>query len=60
MYARRTRSFSVARMGFSNSARLNKLDFTTDTIGSVHMTASVRNCCSSQLDTIIEMTYLGV
>ena len=38
MYARRTRSFSVARMRSSNSARMNKLDFTTEKIGSVHMT----------------------
>ena len=30
--------FSVARMQSSNSARMNKLDFTTEKIGSVHMT----------------------
>ena len=30
--------FSVARMRSSNSARMNKLDFTTEKIGSVHMT----------------------
>ena len=30
--------FSVARIRFSNSARMNKLDFTTKKIGSVHMT----------------------
>ena len=38
MYARRTRSFFVARMRSSNSARMNKLDFSTENIGSVHMT----------------------
>ena len=38
MYARRTRSFSVARKRSSNSARMNKLDFTTEKIGNVHMT----------------------
>ena len=38
MYARRTRSFSVTRMRSSNSARMNKFDFTTEKIGSVHMT----------------------
>ena len=38
MYARRTRSFSVARMLSSSSARMNKLDFTTEKIGSVHIT----------------------
>ena len=38
MYARRTRSFSVRRIRFSNSARMNKFDFTTEKIGSVHMT----------------------
>ena len=37
MYARRTRSFSVTRMRFSNSARMNKFDFTTEKIGCVHM-----------------------
>ena len=30
--------FSVARMRSCNSARMNKLDFTTEKIGSVHMT----------------------
>ena len=30
--------FSVARMRSSNSARMKKLDFTTEKIGSVHMT----------------------
>ena len=30
--------FSVARMRSSNSARMNKLDFITEKIGSVHMT----------------------
>ena len=30
--------FSVARMRSSNSARMNKLDFSTEKIGSVHMT----------------------
>ena len=38
MYARRTRSFSVTRMRSSNSARMNKFDFTTEKIGSVHIT----------------------
>ena len=38
MYASRTRRFSVTRMRFSNSARMNKFDFTTEKIGSVHMT----------------------
>ena len=38
MYARRMRSFSVTRMRSSNSARMNKFDFTTEKIGSVHMT----------------------
>ena len=37
-YARSTRSISVTRMQSSNSARMNKLDFTTEKIGSVHMT----------------------
>ena len=36
---RRTRSFfSVTRMRSSNSACMNKFDFTTEKIGSVHMT----------------------
>ena len=30
--------FSVTRMRSSNSARMNKFDFTTEIIGSVHMT----------------------
>ena len=30
--------FSVTRMRSSNSARMNKFDFTTEKIGSVHMT----------------------
>ena len=30
--------FSVARMRSSNSARMTKFDFTTEKIGSVHMT----------------------
>ena len=30
--------FSVARMQSGNSARMNKFDFTTEKIGSVHMT----------------------
>ena len=30
--------FSVTRMRSSNSARMKKLDFTTEKIGSVHMT----------------------
>ena len=30
--------FSVTRMRSSNSARMNKFDFTTENIGSVHMT----------------------
>ena len=39
MYVRHTRSFfSVTRMRSSNSARMNKFDFTTEKIGSVHMT----------------------
>ena len=38
MYARRTRSFFRTRMRSSNSARMNKFDFTTEKIGSVHMT----------------------
>ena len=29
--------FSVTRMRSSNSARMNKFDFTTEKIGSVHM-----------------------
>ena len=32
MYARRTRSFSRARMRSSNSARMNKSNFTTEKI----------------------------
>ena len=32
MYARRTRGFSVTRMRSSNSARINKSDFTTEKI----------------------------
>ena len=31
-------SFSVTRMRSSNSARMNMFDFTTEKIGSVHMT----------------------
>ena len=42
MYARRTRGvrvvFPVTRMRSSNSARMNKFDFTTEKIYSVHMT----------------------
>ena len=38
MYARRTRSFSVTRMRSSHSARMNKFDFTTEKIDSVHIT----------------------
>ena len=39
MYARRTRSFfSVTRIRSSKSACMNKFDFTTEKIGSVHMT----------------------
>ena len=38
MYVRRTRSFSVTRMRFINSARMNKFDITTEKIGSVHVT----------------------
>ena len=30
--------FSVTRMRYSNSARMNEFDFTTEKIGSVHMT----------------------
>ena len=30
--------FSVTRIRSSNSARMNKFDFTTEKIGSVHMT----------------------
>ena len=30
--------FSVTKMRSSNSARMNKFDFTTEKIGSVHMT----------------------
>ena len=30
--------FSVTRMRSSNSARMNKFDFTTEKIGSLHMT----------------------
>ena len=37
MYARRTRSF-FRNKNASNSARMNKFDFTTEKIGSVHMT----------------------
>ena len=40
MYATRTRIFFRNRMRSSNSARMNKFDFTTEKIGSV-------NCCSS-------------
>ena len=32
MYARRTRSFSRARMRSSNSARMNKSNFTTEKV----------------------------
>ena len=38
MYARGTRIFSVATMRSYNSARMNKVDFTTEKICSVHMT----------------------
>ena len=38
MYARRTRSFSVTRMRSRDSARMNKFGFTTEKIGSLHMT----------------------
>ena len=42
MYARRTRGvrvvFPVTRMRSSNSARMNKFDFTIEEIGSVYMT----------------------
>ena len=38
MYARRTRRFSVTRMRSSNSACMNKFDFTTKKISSVQMT----------------------
>ena len=42
MYARRTRGvrvvFSVTRMRSSNSARINKSDFTTEKSSSAHMT----------------------
>ena len=38
MYARRTRSFFRNKNAISNSARMNKFDFTTVKIGSVHMT----------------------
>ena len=39
MYARcRHIFFSVTRMRSSNSARMNTFDFTTEKIGSVHMT----------------------
>ena len=38
MYARRTRSFFRNKNAISNSARMNKFDFTTEKIGSVHMT----------------------
>ena len=52
--------FSITRMRSSNSARINKSDFTTEKI--VQCTHdSVRNCCSSQccqLDTIIDMMYV--
>ena len=37
MYAKRTRSFSVTRMRSCNSARMNKFDFTTEKVGSVHI-----------------------
>ena len=33
--------FSVTRMRSSNSARMNKFDFTTEKIGSVNMTLTV-------------------
>ena len=52
--------FSVTRMRFSNSARINKFDFRTEKI--VQCTHdSVRNCCWSQccqLDAIIDMMYV--
>ena len=38
MYARRTSIFSATRMRSSNSARMNKFDFTIEIIASVHMT----------------------
>ena len=39
MYARRTRSFfRNTRMRSSNSARMNKFDFTIERIGNVHVT----------------------
>ena len=39
MYARRTRSFSRNKnIRSSNGARMNKFDFTSEKIGSVHMT----------------------
>ena len=38
MYASHSHSFSVARMRYRNSARMNKLDFTTEKFSSVHMT----------------------
>ena len=39
MYARRMRSFFRNKNTiYSNSTRMNKFDFTTEKIGSVHMT----------------------
>ena len=60
MYARRKRSFSVTRMPSSNSARINKSNFTTEKIVYCKYD-SIRNCCASQccqLDTIIDMMYV--
>ena len=52
--------FSVTRMRSSNSARINKSDFTTEKSCSVNMTGFEivysSQCC--QLDTIIDMMYV--
>ena len=60
MYERRKRSFFITRMRSSNSARINKSDFTAEKI--VYCTHdSIRNCCASQccqMDTIIDMMYV--
>ena len=52
--------FSVTKMRSSNSARINKFDFSTEKI--VQCTHdNVGNCCSSQccqLDTFIDMMYV--
>ena len=56
MYARRTRSFICnTRMRSSNSARMNKFDFTTEKIGSVHM-AVFENVATRNADNRIQLS----